>query len=123
MKFCFNGLNQTGHIKYGKPFDCSLYSGLKQLNLLDSNIKDPLNGNIKSQLKKPIIVTSVNAENYGNLANFIAEVGRFYENSTIVIYDLGMEQKQVIKSRSQVINFIFRLINSSLNGVKLFTRK
>jgi hypothetical protein len=44
---------------------------------------------------QPIIVTSVNASNYQKLDTFIATLGRYYDNVTIVVYDLGMTPEQV----------------------------
>ncbi|KAI6212756.1 hypothetical protein M3Y94_00066500 [Aphelenchoides besseyi] len=33
--FCFEGLNESGEVRSGFPFDCSLYNNLKALQLLD----------------------------------------------------------------------------------------
>jgi hypothetical protein len=63
--------------------------------LLTSGGNQSTKSEIERLRKRPTIVTSVGASNYQKLDDFIATLGRYYDNVTIVVYDLGMEQGQV----------------------------
>jgi hypothetical protein len=62
---------------------------------LDSNIKEPIKVDLTNLINWPLIVTSANTDSYNELADFITQLGLFYDNFTMVVYDLGIERQQV----------------------------
>lgn len=63
-------------------------------------------------------MTSSDVKNYDKLADFITQLGRFYDNSTIVIYDLGMGKEQVKIIRLVILAILSKKKNIGI-GVEI----
>ncbi|KAI6185751.1 Protein of unknown function DUF1647 domain containing protein [Aphelenchoides besseyi] len=101
--FCFKGLDEVGNVRLGFPFNCSLYEQLKSLQLLDSDA-----ANAKPDYKQieaddnwsPVFVTSVSTTHFRELRNFVKTIRTHYPKSKIVIFDIGLQAKEIEELKS-----------------------
>ncbi|KAI6198857.1 Protein of unknown function DUF1647 family-containing protein [Aphelenchoides besseyi] len=101
--FCFTGLDEVGNVRLGLPFNCSLYEKLKSLQLLDSdaaNAKPDYKQIVADDNWSPVFVTSVSISHFRELRNFVRTIRTHYPKSKIVIFDVGLQRKEIQELKS-----------------------
>ncbi|CAD5223317.1 unnamed protein product [Bursaphelenchus okinawaensis] len=100
--FCFKGVDDDGHIVFGRKFPCTEQNlkNMKKLNLLQSDIDSTEEyQHLIGHGWQPTIVTYGSDKVFKLLRNLAGNMAKYYPSAKIVIYDFGLteEQKTEIK--------------------------
>ncbi|KAI6212627.1 hypothetical protein M3Y94_00048600 [Aphelenchoides besseyi] len=96
--FCFKGLDEVGNVRFGLPFNCSLYEKLKSLQLLDSDaakVKPDYKQIVADDNWSPVFVTCASSDHFSELRGFVKTIRTHYPKSKIVVFDIGLQPNEI----------------------------
>ncbi|KAI6199217.1 hypothetical protein M3Y96_00603000 [Aphelenchoides besseyi] len=108
--FCFKSCNSSDNPKFGRPFSCALLPHLMRLNL--SNLKT------SNRSFRSIFVTTIRNGQMELMRDFVTSIRAVHRNTTILIYNLGLNEHQV-NEISKWCNVVLQSLDANLFGGKL----